>query len=107
MRGPDPPAPLPPSAKTASGIVRASLFADFGMHERLTGWLIAVTLGARNVTLRRYYCLPRVATPRSVGVLPRAIRSFALAKNSFRCRLVTPTASLVDEDVTYASIPAW
>lgn len=26
---------------------------------------------------------------------------------SFRCRLVTPTASLVDEQVVYASIPAW
>jgi F-type H+-transporting ATPase subunit epsilon len=30
-----------------------------------------------------------------------------VAKKSFRCRLVTPTASLVDQDVTYASIPAW
>lgn len=26
---------------------------------------------------------------------------------SFRCRLVTPTASVFDEAVTYASIPAW
>lgn len=26
---------------------------------------------------------------------------------SFRCRLVTPTASLVDDQVVYASIPAW
>lgn len=26
---------------------------------------------------------------------------------SIRCRLVTPTASLLDEQVTYASIPAW
>lgn len=26
---------------------------------------------------------------------------------SFRCRLVTPTAALVDDQVTYASIPAW
>ncbi len=26
---------------------------------------------------------------------------------SFRCRLVTPTASVFDEPVTYASIPAW
>lgn len=30
-----------------------------------------------------------------------------MAKKSFRCKLVTPTASLVDEAVTYASIPAW
>jgi len=29
-----------------------------------------------------------------------------LAK-SFRCRLVTPTASVFDESVAYASIPAW
>ncbi|MBL8762479.1 MAG: F0F1 ATP synthase subunit epsilon [Phycisphaerae bacterium] len=26
---------------------------------------------------------------------------------SFRCRLVTPTASVFDETVSYASIPAW
>lgn len=26
---------------------------------------------------------------------------------SFRCRLVTPTASMFDESVSYASIPAW
>jgi F-type H+-transporting ATPase subunit epsilon len=29
-----------------------------------------------------------------------------LAK-SFRCRLVTPTASVFDESVSYASVPAW
>ncbi len=27
--------------------------------------------------------------------------------NTFRCRLVTPAASLLDSEVTYASIPAW
>jgi F-type H+-transporting ATPase subunit epsilon len=32
--------------------------------------------------------------------------SIALA-NSFRCRLVTPTAALVDDQVKYASVPAW
>jgi len=26
---------------------------------------------------------------------------------TFRCRLVTPTAALVDEQVSYASVPAW
>ena len=26
---------------------------------------------------------------------------------SFRCRLVTPTASVFDESVAYASVPAW
>lgn len=26
---------------------------------------------------------------------------------SFRCRLVTPTAALVDDQMRYASIPAW
>ncbi len=26
---------------------------------------------------------------------------------TFRCKLVTPTASLMDEAVTYASVPAW
>jgi len=26
---------------------------------------------------------------------------------TFRCKLVTPTASLMDEPVTYASVPAW
>lgn len=30
-----------------------------------------------------------------------------MAKKSFRCRVVTPTASLMDEQCTYASIPAW
>jgi F-type H+-transporting ATPase subunit epsilon len=30
-----------------------------------------------------------------------------LAKKSFRCKLVTPAAALVDDQVTYASIPAW
>lgn len=30
-----------------------------------------------------------------------------MAKKSFRCRLVTPTAALVDDELTYASIPAW
>ena len=30
-----------------------------------------------------------------------------MAKNTFRCRLVTPAAALVDGDVTYASVPAW
>lgn len=30
-----------------------------------------------------------------------------MAQKSFRCRLVTPTASLVDDKVTYASIPAY
>ncbi len=26
---------------------------------------------------------------------------------TFRCRVLTPAASILDEDVTYASIPAW
>ena len=26
---------------------------------------------------------------------------------TFRCKVVTPTAALIDEDVTYASVPAW
>jgi len=30
-----------------------------------------------------------------------------LAQSTFRCRLVTPTSSLVDDRVLYASIPAW
>lgn len=30
-----------------------------------------------------------------------------MAKKTFRCTLVTPTTSLVDEEVTYASVPAW
>lgn len=30
-----------------------------------------------------------------------------MASKSFRCRLVTPSASLLDERATYASIPAW
>lgn len=30
-----------------------------------------------------------------------------MAKKTFRCKLVTPTNSLVDEEVTYASVPAW
>lgn len=31
----------------------------------------------------------------------------ALAKKTFRCRVVTPTAKLLDDQATYASIPAW
>ena len=30
-----------------------------------------------------------------------------VAEKTFRCRLVTPAASFLDEPVTYASIPAW
>ncbi|MDX2116624.1 MAG: F0F1 ATP synthase subunit epsilon [Planctomycetota bacterium] len=30
-----------------------------------------------------------------------------MAQTTFRCRLVTPTASLVDDRVLYASLPAW
>lgn len=30
-----------------------------------------------------------------------------MASKTFRCKIVTPTAALVDDDVTYASIPAW
>ncbi len=30
-----------------------------------------------------------------------------MAKKTFRCKLVTPAASLVNDEVTYASIPAW
>lgn len=30
-----------------------------------------------------------------------------MAQKTFHCRVVTPTAKLVDEEVTYASLPAW
>lgn len=30
-----------------------------------------------------------------------------MAKKSFRCRVVTPTASLVDDDVVQAVVPCW
>lgn len=30
-----------------------------------------------------------------------------MATKTFRCRVVTPAASVLDEDVTYASVPAW
>ncbi len=30
-----------------------------------------------------------------------------MAKKSFNCKLVTPTAALVNDPVTYASVPAW
>lgn len=30
-----------------------------------------------------------------------------MASKTFRCRLVTPTEALLDEQVTYASVPAW
>jgi len=30
-----------------------------------------------------------------------------VAKKSFRCKLVTPSAALLDETVGYASVPAW
>ena len=30
-----------------------------------------------------------------------------MAQKSFHCKLVTPTAALVNDRVTYASVPAW
>lgn len=30
-----------------------------------------------------------------------------MAAKTFRCRLITPVAKVLDEDVTYASIPGW
>jgi F-type H+-transporting ATPase subunit epsilon len=30
-----------------------------------------------------------------------------VAKKSFRCKLVTPASALVDDQVVYASVPAW
>ncbi|MCC6659467.1 MAG: F0F1 ATP synthase subunit epsilon [Phycisphaerales bacterium] len=30
-----------------------------------------------------------------------------MASNSFQCRLITPTAKVLDEAVVYASIPVW
>jgi F-type H+-transporting ATPase subunit epsilon len=30
-----------------------------------------------------------------------------MASNSFQCRLITPTAKVLDEAVVYASVPAW
>jgi F-type H+-transporting ATPase subunit epsilon len=30
-----------------------------------------------------------------------------LAANTFRCRLITPVAKVLDEEVTYASVPGW
>lgn len=30
-----------------------------------------------------------------------------MAKNTFHCAIVTPTEAVLDEEVTYASIPAW
>ncbi|MEL6329746.1 MAG: F0F1 ATP synthase subunit epsilon [Planctomycetota bacterium] len=30
-----------------------------------------------------------------------------MAANTFRCRLVTPAESLIDEPVVYANVPAW
>ena len=30
-----------------------------------------------------------------------------MAANSFQCRLITPTAKVLDEAVVYASVPAW
>lgn len=30
-----------------------------------------------------------------------------MAQNTFHCRLVTPTEKLVDDEMTYASVPAW
>jgi F-type H+-transporting ATPase subunit epsilon len=38
--------------------------------------------------------------------LPSVVQEFALAK-TFRCSIVTPDAAVFDEDVTYASFPAW
>lgn len=43
---------------------------------------------------------PRPPGPADCGVA-------RLAQKSFNCRLVTPTASLVNGPVTYASVPAW
>ncbi len=30
-----------------------------------------------------------------------------MAAKTFRCRLITPVAKILDEDVTYASVPGW
>jgi F-type H+-transporting ATPase subunit epsilon len=30
-----------------------------------------------------------------------------LAAKTFRCRLITPVAKILEEDVTYASVPGW
>jgi F-type H+-transporting ATPase subunit epsilon len=30
-----------------------------------------------------------------------------MASTTFRCQLITPAASVLDENVTYASVPAW
>ena len=43
-------------------------------------------------------------SPRSIG--PNLNGERPLAQKSFRCKLVTPTAALVDDPVVYASVPA-
>lgn len=30
-----------------------------------------------------------------------------MAQKTFHCKVVTPAASIVDEDITYAKVPAW
>lgn len=46
---------------------------------------------------------PRISSPPAPFPMEPAVS----LPHSIRCRLVTPTASLLDEQVTYASIPAW
>lgn len=42
-----------------------------------------------------------------VGATPDAYDSTPMAKKSFECTIVTPTAALVSGQVTYANVPAW
>lgn len=50
---------------------------------------------------------PTLAFRRREGLVGGCMEHDPLAKNSFRCKLVTPSAALVDGAVTYASVPAW
>jgi F-type H+-transporting ATPase subunit epsilon len=45
--------------------------------------------------------------PRKRAFAAGACRSSPLAAKTFQCRLITPVAQVLDEAVTYASVPAW
>lgn len=43
----------------------------------------------------------------ALGAHTPGVWSAKVAKKSFRCKLVTPTAALVNDQVSYVSLPAW
>lgn len=63
--------------------------------------------GPANRSQGDYHRSPHGHAARSVRSPVRGMFGVNSVANTFRCRLVTPAASLLDSEVAYASIPAW